>query len=132
MKRVLKLVFTFLIFYLGWEWFPDIITFTGIPAVAVTTLLFFFISIPYELLFIALIIVNITMVYTYDKYPIGFGILTIILCEVSMLLYSIIAIMLLSKLYSGFTFTGGIFALILFAFALTLVNTDPKNPKNND
>lgn len=130
MKRVLKLVFTFLIFYLGWKWFPDIITFTGIPAVAVTTLLFFLISIPYELLFIALIIMS--MVYIYDKYPVGFGILTIILCEVSMFLYSIIVIMLLSKFYSGFAFTGGIFALILFAFVLAFVNTDTKNSKNND
>lgn len=132
MKQVLKLVFTFLVFYLGWKWFPDIITFTGVPAVAITTLLFFLISIPYMLFFVALVIVGIIMACMRDKYSIGFEILTIAICVVSMFLYSVVAIILLSKFYSGFTFTGGIFALILFAFALALVNTETKNSKSND
>ncbi len=123
MKKVLNLLLTFAVFFGGWKIFPEIFQFRDLGAVVVTILLKYAISAVYVLI---IMLIGFCTLTSQNLEAIRFFIVAIL----GVFILNIVSILLISKFYSGFTFNGGMDALLLTALALGLFSVDVNTTSN--
>ena len=123
MKKVLNLLLTFAVFFGGWKIFPEIFQFRDLGAVVITVLIRYAISAVYVLI---IMLIGFYAVMSQNWKAIMFLIFAIL----GVFILNIVSILLISKFYSGFTFNGGIGALLLTALALGLFSVDVNTTNN--
>lgn len=126
MQKVLNLLLTIAVFFGGWKLFPDVFWFESTGAVVITVLIKYGISL---LLGILLVVVTLILAAAFMDSP-GKMILLFIGLFVVAFLSNMLEVWLISKLYSGFQFNGGMLELLLTGFALSLFSVNIKSNSN--
>jgi hypothetical protein len=126
MNKVLNLILSFVVFFVGWKLFPETFQFSGAGAVVIVSLIRYIVG---TLLGFALILGFLAT--TLSGSVKGF-VTMIVLMFASVFMFNIIYILIASKVYSGFTFNGGVGTLILTSIALSLFSVDVKTNKESN
>lgn len=118
MNKVLNLILSFAVFFVGWKLFPEIFQFRDAGAVVIVALLRYIIGAAISILLV------IGFLATSLTGSIKGVILMVVVSLATVFLFNIIYILIASNVYAGFTFGGGAGALVLTSIALSLFSVD--------